>query len=127
MSDQRPAPGSSASRTELRRTHRVRVRHRLAGHLVTLDRPVDVLDISMGGFSVESAEALPAGIHVIRLHEGDRWSLTVTAASRHHQSTRVADGAVRYVIGFEYEDQTPDTQQTLRVLFEILAAEQGVD
>ena len=89
--------------------------------------PVVVRDISLGGFSVESDQALPTGVHIVRLQEDDRWSVTVTAASRHRRSTRNADGSMRHVMGFEYEDQSPDTQQTLRVLYERLAADQPAD
>lgn len=116
--------GPSALGPDLRRTPRVHVRQRLSGHLVTLDRPVVVRDISLGGFSVESDEALPPGEHIVRLQEGERWSVTVTAASRHQRSSRAADGSVRHVMGFEYQDQSPNTQHTIRVLFERLAADQ---
>lgn len=124
MSDTHSGSGPSAPPADLRRTPRIDVRQRLTGHLVSIDRPVVVRDISFGGFSVESDEALPVGVHVVLLQEGERWSVTVTAASRHQQATRAADGTVRHVMGFEFEDQTPDTQQTLRVLFERLAADQ---
>jgi hypothetical protein len=124
MSDTHPGSGPSAPRADLRRTPRIDVRQRLIGHLVSLDRPVVVRDISLGGFSVESDEALPTGVHIVRLQDDERWSVTVTAASRHQHSMRAPDGTLRYVMGFEYEDQTPDTQHTLRVLFERLEADQ---
>ena len=126
MADTPYGSDPSAPRTELRRSPRINVRHVLEGHLVTLDRPVVVRDISLGGFSVESEDEIPAGVHVVRLQEGDRWSVTVTAASR-HRSAMQADGTVRHVMGFEYKDQTPDTQQTIRVLFERLAADQPAE
>jgi hypothetical protein len=109
---------------ELRRTPRIDVRHRLRGHLVLLDKPVVLRDFSLGGFSVESDEPLPTGTHIVRIQEGERWSVTVTAESRHRQSSDLEDGNVRHVMGFEYADQSPDTQQTIRVLFERLAADQ---
>lgn len=114
-------------RADLRRSPRIDVRQRLHGTVVSLGLPVIVRDISLGGFSIESENEVPAGVHVIRLQEDERWSVTVTAASRHRRSTRNPDGSVRHVMGFEYADQNPDTQQTLRVLFERLAADQPVE
>jgi len=119
--------GSSSSRGELRRSPRIDVRHRLSGRIVAFDLPVVVRDISLGGFSIESDRDLPAGAHDIRLHEGERWSVTVNASSRHRQAIKAQDGAMRYVMGFEYNDQNPDTQQILRVLFERLAADRPAE
>ena len=110
-------------RAEQRRSPRINVRERLRGRLVDLDVAVVVRDISLGGFSLESEQALPTGVHIVRLQEDERWSVTVTAASRHRRSTRDPHGSTRHVMGFEYEDQSPDTQQTLRVLYERLAAD----
>jgi len=108
----------------MRRTPRIDVRHRLRAQLVSLDRPVVMRDFSLGGFAVESDQPIPAGAHIVRIQEGERWSVTVTAASRHSQTPEKDDGTVRYVMGFEYEDQSDDTKQTIRVLFERLAADE---
>jgi hypothetical protein len=108
---------------DLRRTPRIDVRRRLSGHLASLDRRVVIRDFSLGGFSVESDEPIPPGTHIVRIQEGERWSVTVTAASRHVQRVEGPDGT-RYVMGFEYSDQSADTQQTIRVLFERLAADE---
>lgn len=112
------------ARAESRRTPRIDVRRRLRGHLVSQDRPVTLRDFSLGGFSVESDESIPPGTHIVRIQEGERWSVTVTAASRHVQTITGPDGVARYVMGFEYSDQSADTQQTIRVLFERLAADE---
>ena len=64
------------------------------------------------------SQPLPSGVHIVRIHEGERWSVTVTAESRHRQSSDLEDGRVRHVMGFEYADQSADTQQTLRILYE---------
>lgn len=124
MSDTHSPVGSHA---EKRRSPRINVRQRLRGVLVELDMPVVVRDISMGGFSVESEQALPTGVHIVRLQEDELWSVTVTAASRHRRSTRNPDGTTRHVMGFEFEDQSPDTQRTLRVLYERLAADEPIN
>ena len=81
-------------------------------------------DFSLGGFAVESDEPIPPGTHIVRIQEGERWSVTVTAASRHEQTVEKADGPAKYVMGFEISDQSADTQQTIRVLFERLAADE---
>jgi hypothetical protein len=107
-----------------RRTPRIDVRHRLHARLVTLNRAVVMRDFSLGGFAVESDEPIPPGKYIVRIQEGERWSVTVTAASRHTQTVEREDGTVRYAMGFEISDQLPDTQQTIRVLFERLAADE---
>jgi PilZ domain-containing protein len=107
-----------------RRSPRIDVRHRLSGYIVSLDRPAVVCDLSLGGFAVETEAEIPDGVYIVRLREGDRWSVTVTAASRHRRAKDGAGGK-RHITGFEYEDQNPDTQQTIRVLFERLAAEEN--
>jgi hypothetical protein len=109
---------------EKRRSQRIDVRDRLQARVVTLGVHAVVRDISLGGFSLESDEPLPGGVHVVRLHEGERWSVTVTAASRHNGHTVANNGDTRHIMGFEYEDQSIDTQQTIRVLYERLAADQ---
>ena len=114
------------TRLDQRRWPRINVRHRLNGYLISLDRPAIVRDISLGGFSLETEAEVPEGVHIVRLREGDRWSVTVTAASRHRR-TGDGEGGKRYITGFEYEDQSPDTQQTIRVLFERLASEETVE
>ena len=109
---------------DMRRTPRLDVRHRLRGQLVMLEQAIVMRDFSLGGFSVESDQPIPAGTHIVRIQEGERWSVTVTAASRHSQIPEQDDGTTSFVMGFEYEDQSPDTKQTIRVLFERLAADE---
>ena len=111
-------------RADLRRSPRIDARHRLKANLVALGRGVVIRDFSLGGFAVESDEPIPPGTHLVRIQETERWSVTVTAQSRHEQSSVRHDGTVKYVMGFEYADQSPDTQQTIRVLFERLAADE---
>jgi hypothetical protein len=62
----------------------------------------------------------------VRLGEGDRWSVTVTvkAESRHQTGLSGPEGRGLHVTGFEYADQSSDTQQTIRVLYERLTADE---
>jgi hypothetical protein len=114
---------SGLTRVDMRRTPRINVRHRLRARLVSLDRPVVMRDFSLGGFAVESDEPIPEGTHIVRIQEGERWSVTVTAASRHGQKTEGKDGT-RHVMGFQISDQSEDTQQIIRVLYERLVADE---
>ena len=118
-----PTPTSGLTRVDMRRTPRINVRHRLRARLETLDRPVVMRDFSLGGFAVESDEPIPEGTHIVRIQEGERWSVTVTAASRHGQKTESKDGT-RHVMGFQISDQSEDTQQIIRVLYERLVADE---
>lgn len=119
---------SMASGREKRRSQRLNVRDRLKGRVMSLGgTSVVVRDISLGGFSLESDEPLPGGVHLVRLQEGDRWSVTVMAASRHNGRTVARAGETRHITGFEYDDQNSDTQQTLRILYERLAADRPAD
>lgn len=122
--DPTPASGAAGARADQRRTPRIDVRHRLRARLVSLNRAVTMRDFSLGGFALESEESIPAGTHIVRIQEGERWSVTVTAASRHAETSDTENGSVRHVMGFEIADQSPDTQQTIRILFERLAADE---
>ena len=106
-----------------RRAPRIDVRHRLRARLVSLNRPVLMRDFSVGGFALESEDSIPIGTHIVRIQEGERWSVTVTAASRHGQKTEHKDGT-RHVMGFQISDQSEDTQQIIRVLYERLVADE---
>src|SRR5688572_6235667 len=100
MSGHDPDPSTPVRRADMRRTPRIDARHRLKGYLVSIDRPVVIRDFSLGGFAVESDEPIPPGTHIVRIQETERWSVTVTADSRHVQSSEHDDGTVRYVMGF---------------------------
>src|SRR5262245_8248732 len=57
---------------ERRRAPRVEVVGRLHGHIVSVDAPVTVREVSLGGLSFSSTVAFPAGsIHEFRLTMGD--------------------------------------------------------
>ena len=64
----------------------------LRGRLVELDRARRRARHQPGRLFRGIGQALPTGVHIVRLQEDERWSVTVTAASRHRRTTRDADG-----------------------------------
>jgi hypothetical protein len=119
-----PNSGPVTSPIDRRSSPRLFVRDRLRGNLVSLDDlPITIREISLGGFSIETKDALPPGEHVVRFTAPNRWSVTVTASSRYSRSSHDADGGIRYITGFKYEHQSPDTQHTIEMMFEKIASD----
>jgi hypothetical protein len=118
-----PNSGPSLSPSDRRSSPRLFVRDRIRGHLVSLDLPVTIREIGLGGFSIETKDALPPGTHLVRFTAPSRWSITVPASSRYSRSSHDADGGIRYITGFKYEHQTPDTQHTIEMMFEKIASD----
>ena len=71
---------------------------RVQGHSVSLDQPITVLEMSLGGMSIETGFPLEVGsLHAFRLTLGDGATIEVTARVRvsglvmHTRSTGDAD------------------------------------
>jgi hypothetical protein len=100
--------------SERRRAPRVQILGRLHGRIVTVDAPVEIREISLGGMSLESEIAFPVGaVHQFELFLGDGATVAVSAQARH---SRQVDSVspVRYLTGFQFidEDPNPDGQVT---------------
>lgn len=68
-----PPNGPVTGSTEGRRAPRLRVAGQIRGHVVEIDSPVNVVEIGLDGFSVESSTELPiGGVFEFRftLHDG---------------------------------------------------------
>ena len=99
---------------ERRRSPRIEMLGRVQGHSVSLDQPITVLEMSLGGMSIETGFPLEIGsVHVFRLTLGDGATIEVTARVRvsgrvmHTRSTGDADKAA-YVTGMQFVDDQDD-------------------
>ena len=91
--------------TERRRSPRVEILGRLHGLVVSLDAPVTVRDISLGGMSVETAFPFPVGArHEFQLTLGDGSTVVLVALVRHCRNRSSAGETPHYVTGFQFTD-----------------------
>ena len=87
---------------------------RVQGHSVSLDQPIIVLEMSLGGMSIETPFPLEVGSrHAFRLTLGDGATIEVTARVRvsgrvmHTRSTGEGE-KVAYVTGLQFVDDDDD-------------------
>ena len=101
-----------ANPVDRRRSARVEVLGRIQGQVVSLDVPVLVREISLGGMSVETPEAFPVGsVNVFMLTLGDGAGIDV--AGRVVYSRPSSDAHRRfYVSGVQFIDQTDSSSET---------------
>jgi hypothetical protein len=108
-----PHPPSGPGGIERRRTPRFDALGQILATLLSIDRPVWVRDIGLGGFSVESVEPLETGVeHWVRFTARDDSSAVLKAQSLHSRPSVAADGSPRFVTGFAFlpvpaEETTP--------------------
>lgn len=88
---------------------------RVRGHSVSLDQPVIVLEMSLGGMSIETTFPFDVGsVHLFRLTLGDGATIEVTARVRvsgrvMHSRTTGAGDQTLYVTGLQFvDDAEPD-------------------
>ena len=81
---------------------------RIHGHIVSLDLPTTLLDLSNGGFLMQSPVLFPVGaVEEFRFTAGDT-VLVVRARVVHAMTTSRSDGMV-YLTGLEFVE--PDEEQ----------------
>ena len=90
---------------ERRRSPRIELLGRLHGHVVSLDVPVTVREISLGGMAVETTFSFPVGVvHEFRLTLGDGAHVVLRGQARH--SRQVASGQRQsFITGFQFVDE----------------------
>jgi hypothetical protein len=95
----------------------------LTGEPLTFDAPVTVLDLSTGGFSIETSAPLPSGDpYEFRFSLRDGISVIVLARVV-HQRASTRRGGVTHVIGLEFLDGSAEARAGRAALVDrILAA-----
>ena len=129
----RPWSAASTSRLPLierRGARRVDVGDRLQATLVDSDIPVRVVDISFGGFLIETAAPFPVGsLHRFRLETADRSvALTLTARTVHSRRDSASAQHSWYLSGFRFlPPQAPDAAEDFVDLLDLVMSELAWD
>lgn len=90
---------------ERRRAPRVAILGRVHGHVASLDVPVTVREMSLGGLSMETAFAFPVGaLHEFRLTLGDGASVLLKGRVVYSRETPGPSGGTFYVTGVQFVD-----------------------
>lgn len=111
------AVSQSPRPAERRRSPRVKAVSLLHGYWVELDMPVRVLDISLGGFAVESRIPFPTGSEQTFLFStGDGRETLVRCECRNVRTTEL-DGETISVAGFQF---LPQPEENLTVVAETI-------
>jgi hypothetical protein len=100
---------------ERRRSTRIELLGKLHGHSVSLDVPVSVLEISLGGMAIQTGLPFPVGaVHAFRLTLGDESTVELHAKVMHCRSVAPAGDPPVYVTGLQFvDDEPPDAGPTL--------------
>ena len=106
--------------SESRRAPRIELMGRIHGHLTSLDFKVQVVEISLGGLSVDAPLRFPAGaIHEFRLTLGDGSKVMVRGRVAHSAPrTDETTGAQSFVTGFEFLEEQPQNNTPIQDLVE---------
>lgn len=91
-----------------RRAPRIELLGRLHGHSVSLDVPVTVLEISLGGMAIETGLPFPVGaVHLFRLTLGDDSTVELNGRVMHCRNVAPPDAAPTYVTGLQFVEDEP--------------------
>jgi hypothetical protein len=86
-----------------RRSPRIELMGRLHGHSVSLDLPVKVVQMSLGGMAVETAVSFPVGaIHVFRLTLGDGSTTELTGRVMHSRNASPDGSSPVFTTGVQF-------------------------
>lgn len=107
----RPRPDSqtTAMADDRRRSPRVQLLSRLHGTTVSLDVPVRVIQMSLGGMAVETTVAFPVGaVHAFSLTLGDGSIVELNARVMHCRNGAPAGAPPLYTVGLQFVDDGDD-------------------
>lgn len=105
----RAARAAATAIDDRRRSPRIELLSRLHGHSVSLDLPVRVVQISLGGMAIETAMPFPVGaVHQFRLTLGDESTTELTGKVMHSRNTAPADAPPVFTTGVQFIDDEAD-------------------
>jgi hypothetical protein len=93
---------------ERRRSPRVEILDRIHGHVTSLDVPVIVREMSLGGMSLQTTFAFPDGaVHEFRLMLGDGSPVVLRGRVVRCREEAAPDGSTMFVSGVQFLDEEP--------------------
>ena len=93
------------SESDRRRSQRLQIFGTLHGHLVALDAPITVTEISLGGLGFETPIEFPIGIvHEFRLTLGDDSLVAVKGRVMHSRRLSAAGAPASFAVGVQFID-----------------------
>jgi len=93
-----------------RRSTRIELLGRLHGHSVSLDLPVKVIQISLGGMAIETSVPFPVGaVHAFRLTLGDDSTTELVGRVMHCRDTAPAGAEPVYVTGVQFVEDDAES------------------
>ena|SRR5688572_18583173 len=106
---------------ERRRSPRVEVLGRLQGHNIALDLPVQVIEISLGGMSLETSFQFPVGdLQHFVLTLGDGSTLSLAGRVAYCRDVGGSDTARIFRTGIQFEDEASEEPAPVGDLLERL-------
>ena len=94
--------------SDRRRAPRIEILGRLHGHAVSLDVPVSVREISLGGMALETSFPFPVGaVHEFQLTLGDGAQVRLNGRVMHSRNTSTPTGQPAYLTGIQFIDEEP--------------------
>ena len=94
--------------SERRRSPRIEMLGRVHGRVTSLDVPVTVREMSLGGMSLETEFAFPEGaVHEFVLTLGDGSAVDLRGRVVRCAEISADDGTKRYVTGIQFIDDEP--------------------
>jgi PilZ domain len=92
---------------ERRRTPRIEILGQLYGEIVSVRTPITVREIGLGGFSVDTALALPVGaVHAFRLTPTEGAPVIVRARVVYSRAHEPAQDGTGYTSGLQFVDDS---------------------
>ena len=107
--------------SERRRSPRIEILGRLHGHAVSLDVPVVVREISLGGMALETSFPFPIGaLHEFRLTLGDGARVQLSGRVMHSRNISGPGGEPLFLTGIQFVDDEPSEDSDVTDLIDKL-------